>query len=142
LIALRGDLLLPYPKPLTLKSGSFEALLHLRPVLDESLMADEWYVRPQDIRPDAVDSPRHLMAVVVPIYTVGVSTTLTPLSHTDAFLALVINSVNLDHHGSEGAAVLGRIAEQIPCFELRYSDTLSACKSFMEVASLTTQRAS
>jgi hypothetical protein len=105
-------------------------------------MADEWYVRPHDIRPDAIGSPRSLIAVVVPNYIVGAATTLTPLSHTDAFLALVINSVNLDHHGSEGAAVLGRIAEQTPCFELRYSDALSACRSVMEVASLTTQRAS
>ncbi|HEY1828969.1 MAG TPA: hypothetical protein VGG38_01870 [Acidimicrobiales bacterium] len=142
LVALRGDLLLPYPKPVTLKSGSFDALSHLRPVVEESLMADEWYVRPQDIRPDAIGSPRGLMAVVAPNYTVGASTSLTPLSHTDAFLALVINSVNLEHHGSKGTAVLGRIAEQIPCFELRYSDTFSACRSIMEVASLTTQRAS
>jgi hypothetical protein len=140
-VALKGDRLLPYPKPVTLKSGSFDVLRHLRPVVHKSLTAEEWYVRPHDIRPGAVASPCALVAAVMPLYASGAETTLTPLSNTDAFLSLLINSVNLDRHGREGAALLGRIADEVPCFELRYSDLSSACRSVREMASLTAQRA-
>lgn len=130
LVALTAEhIVLPYAKPITLKPGSFDVLPQLAPRPGDALQfrADEWHVRPDAIRPGAAGMPCPIGAIVVPRYVPGEMTTLSPLSDTDGFLALSINTVNLERHGDQGTKQLAEIARSVPAFQLAVSDLSTAC---------------
>ncbi len=59
---------------------------------------------------------------MVPRYDAGAETRLTPLSDTEAFFALAVNTVNLIRHGSAGTGALCRLVAECRCFSLTISD--------------------
>jgi hypothetical protein len=128
-LSFSGGQLLPYPKPLTLKDGSFGVLRHLQPDMT-SVSADflgpEWHVGPAAMRPDAIGSPCAPTLVVVPHYAAGSITALRPLARAEAFLALAVNTVNLDSHGAQGTELLGQLVERCDCYLLEMSDLAAA----------------
>jgi hypothetical protein len=135
---LRSGQLLPYPKPITLKAGSFAVLPELDPDAGRSpgpgagagaarWAGAEWQVAvggDTRCRVGQACAPR---LVVVPRFAAGVPTRLTPLSHTEAFLSLALHTVNLLQHGVAGSAALGRIVAQTDCYALTMSDLDEAC---------------
>ena len=134
--------LLPYPKPITVKPGSFEVLADMDPDRDRTAggtpwSGDEWQV------PVGAGSGRRLGGpckpgfVVVPRYDAGIGTALTPLTETEAFFALAVNAVNLIPHGVAGAAALGRIAAGCRCVALTMSDLDEACGLVRELVAET-----
>jgi hypothetical protein len=128
--------LLPYPKPITLKAGSFAVLPELDPDAGRSPRLDagagrwaggEWQVAvggDTERRVGQACAPR---LVVVPRFAAGVPTRLTPLSNTEAFLSLALHAVNLVPHGVAGSAALGRVVAQSACYALTMSDLDEAC---------------
>jgi hypothetical protein len=129
-----GVQLVPYPKPLSLKAGSFAVLSDLRPASDavsSGYVGEEWYLPVQDIRHGTVGHRCEPRFVIVPRFTPDGVTALTPLPRTDAFLALATNSVNLDDHGAEGAQMLGDLVARCACFQLEMSDLGQACHLVM-----------
>jgi hypothetical protein len=135
---LRSGQLLPYPKPITLKAGSFAVLPELDPDAGRSpgpaasagagrWAGEEWQVAVGGDTGRRVGQACAPRLVVVPRFAAGVPTRLTPLSHTEAFLSLALHAVNLLPHGVGGSAALGRIVAQSDCYALTMSDLDEAC---------------
>jgi hypothetical protein len=127
----RGQLL-PYPKPITLKPGSFAVLPDLDPDAGFGPGAPRWAGAEWQVAVGAGTGRRVGRActpgfVIVPRYEAGAPTRLTPLSDTEAFLSLALHAVNLLPHGAAGSAALGRLAAQCGCYALTMSDLDEAC---------------
>jgi hypothetical protein len=135
-VSTTGGQLLPYPKPLALKSGSFSALKDLEPkwaARAARFAGEEWYVPIRDIEMGMVGDPSAPRFVIVPRFSAAGPTRLTSLSRTEAFLALATNSVNLDDHGASGAKLLGELVAGADCYQLEMSDLRHACALVMEL---------
>jgi hypothetical protein len=135
-----GGRLLPYAKPITVKPGSFGVLRGMGPGsaarhgggvdddgTDELWAGEEWLlpVGTEEGRPVAPPcAPRF---VVVPRYEAGALTELSPLSETEAFVALAVNAVNFRQHGEAGVRALGDLVTRCECAALTMSDLDDAC---------------
>jgi hypothetical protein len=133
---LQSGQLLPYPKPITLKAGSFAVLPELDPDAGRSpglgggagrWAGEEWQVAVGGDTGRRVGQACAPRLVVVPRFAAGVPTHLTPLSNTEAFLSLALHAVNLLPHGVAGSAALGRVVAQSDCYALTMSDLDEAC---------------
>ncbi len=130
--------LLPYPKPITVKPGSFAVLSDIGPssrLVPESgpLTGQEWQVAVGEGTGLEIATSCAPGFVILPRYEAGAETTLTPLSDTQAFFALAVNAVNLVAHGSVGTSALGRLARDCQCFSLVFSDLAVACRAVLDV---------
>jgi hypothetical protein len=139
--------LLPYPKPITVKPGSFTALASMEPGpfgdgwFGESsgsesgsgsgsgpdASEDEWQVPVGEGTGLRVGSPCRPAYVIVPRYDAGAETALTRLSETEAFFALALHAVNMLPHGADATSALGRLASDCECYALAMSDLDAAC---------------
>ncbi|HEY6472512.1 MAG TPA: hypothetical protein VIY26_06445 [Acidimicrobiales bacterium] len=136
--------LLPYPKPITVKPGSFTALASL----DPGPFGDGWFGESSDVAGVGagaggdqaewqvpvgegtgrqVGSPCRPAYVIVPRYDAGAETALTRLSETEAFFSLALHAVNMLPHGADATAALGRLAADCECYALAMSDLDAAC---------------
>ncbi len=129
--------LLPYPKPVTLKPGSFAALPDLAQETGGAARPDgaprEWHVPVGAGRALRIGEPCEPAFVVVPRYDAMAATTLVPLSETEAFFALALNAVNLLPHGAAGTEALGRLAARCACVALTMSDLDEACALVLDL---------
>jgi hypothetical protein len=118
--------LLPYAKPISLKHGSRSVLRDMVPPApggaddgsadQEILLAVGTSVG----RPVGVACRPELL--VVPRYEPGRTTRFVPLSETEAFAALAVNTVNLVEHGATGVQALGELATRCERVALTMSD--------------------
>ncbi len=125
--------LLPYPKPITVKPGSFTALSDLDPAAGLDLgpgswAGEEWQVAAGEGSGLGIGRACEPGVVVVPRYDAGAETALTPLTDTEAFFALALNAVNLLPHGAAATAALGRVVAGCRCYALTMSDLDEACR--------------
>jgi hypothetical protein len=130
--------LVPYPKPITLKPGSFDVLSDMTPADcsgpgRDPWAGEEWHVAVGTGTGRRIGRACKPGIVVVPRYVAGAGTALTALSATEAFFALAVNAVNLVPHGSVGTQALGRLAAMCPCFALTMSDLDEACRLVLEL---------
>ena len=132
--------LLPYPKPITVKPGSFGVLGDMDPDLRSApghrpWAGEEWQVAVGDGVGRRIGAACVPGFVVLPRYDAGAETALTPLSDTDAFFALALHAVNLIPHGSDGTRTLGQLAKGCRCFSLTMSNLDQACRLLAAVVS-------
>jgi len=132
---LSTDQVLPYPKPVTVKAGSFEALadVGLRPHGDGDpdagrWLGEEWQLAVGDGTGLRVGRSCPPGFVVVPRYVEGAVTSLSGLSDTEAFFALAANAVNLRAHAVRSTDALGRAVARCRCMALTFSDLDEACR--------------
>jgi hypothetical protein len=123
---------LPYAKPITIKPGSFDVLRDMQSSAEGGAAAgrwagEEWQVPVGPGTGRVIGRPCAPGIVVVPHYERGITTTLTPLSDTEAFLYLALNAVNLRAHGALGTGALGALVRRCTCVALRMSDLDAAC---------------
>jgi hypothetical protein len=135
---MKSGKLVPYPKPITVKEGSFAALADLGPDAcpapgSRPWAGQEWQVAVGEGTGRAIGAPCVPGFVIVPRHEAGAKTTLTRLSDTQAFFGLAVNAVNLVEHGSAGTRVLGRLAQESRCFSLTFSDLDEACREVLEL---------
>jgi hypothetical protein len=123
----------PYPKPITLKPGSYHLFPELEQGAKDRFFGQERSLPPDDIRPGAIGKPCEPWVFFVPRFVPEAGTDLSPLSATDAFLSLTLNSVNLEHHGDRGTKLLALLAERCRCYELVMSDLATACEVVMQL---------
>ena len=125
-------MLVPYPKPITIKPGSFAVLSDMDPGggagPDGAWSGEEWQVTVGEGTGRRIGRPCEPALVVVPRYDPGAETALTPLSDTEAFFALAVNAVNLLPHGATATEALGRLAAGCRCYALTMSDLGEACR--------------
>ncbi len=134
--------LLPYPKPITVKPGSFGVLAAMDPgpfedgwfgasSSDSSDSSDdasvEWQVPVGGGTGRRVGSPCRPGYVIVPRYDPSAATALTPLNETEAFFSLALHAVNMLPHGADATAAIGRLAAECECYTLAMSDLDAAC---------------
>lgn len=136
-VALRlPDLeLIPYPRSMVIKSGSFAPLAEVESIKPPSLpplsasaptearqAAKQWYLKPSEVRPNSVSRGCTLRFVVIPRYLPAAPTALRRLSHSEAFLALATSTVNIREHGASGVRALADIVDRCDTYELVMSD--------------------
>lgn len=119
--------LLPYPKPITVKPGSFGVLADMAPALLVGEGDGEWLVPVGDGTGRRVGDPCEPGFVIVPRYDPSAETALVALSETEAFFTLALHAVNLLPHGPTGSEALGRLASECACYALVFSDLDAAC---------------
>jgi hypothetical protein len=119
--------LLPYPKPITVKPGSFDVLADMAPAVLEGEGDGEWLVPVGDGTGRRIGQPCEPGFVIVPRYDPSAETALVALSETEAFFILALHAVNLLPHGPTGSQALGRLAAECACYALAYSDLDAAC---------------
>ena len=131
---LATDQVLPYPKPITVKAGSFEALARVGLRRGDGGPGDvgwggeEWQLAVgagTGLRVGRACPPGF---VIVPRYVKGAVTSLSDLSDTEAFFALAANAVNLRSRAARGTDALGRAVARCRCMALTYSDLDEACR--------------
>lgn len=136
---MRNGLLHPYPKPITVKPGSFAVLAHLEP-RDGGARAPwagtgwtgvEWQVPVGGETDRRVGRPCPPRYVLVPRYEAAAPAALVPLSETEAFFALALHAVNLLPHGADGTAAVGAVVAEATCASLTFSDLDEACALVM-----------
>ena len=122
----------PYPKPITLKAGSFGVLPDLDPDKGRGPAAGRWAGGEWQV-PVGGDSGlrvgRTTMpgVVIVPRYEAGAPPRLTRLSDTEAFLSVALHAVNLLPHGIAGTEAVARLVARSSCYALTMSDLGEAC---------------
>lgn len=120
----------PFPKALSIDSGSWTVLSDLEPNVDPELLAHlapQWQVDPGSIRPEAVAPPCRPGWVIVPHYEAGARTELQPLRPARAVATLCENSFNLRRHATEGLRALASVVRQSTCNRLMVGDLDTAC---------------
>jgi hypothetical protein len=120
--------LLAYPKPITVKPGSFGVLADMAPDVLEGEGDGEWQVPVGEGTGRLVGGPCEPGFVIVPRYDPSADTALVRLSETEAFFTLALHAVNLLPHGPVGSETLGRLAAQCACYMLAFSDLDAACE--------------
>ncbi|HEY1446782.1 MAG TPA: hypothetical protein VGF51_18055 [Acidimicrobiales bacterium] len=142
LVALELDLedadpgpgrLLPYPKPITVKPGSFGVLADMAPEVLDGEGDGEWLVPVGDGTGRRVGGACEPGFVIVPRYDPSAETALVGLSETEAFFTLALHAVNLLPHGPAGSEALGRLAAECACYALAFSDLDAACELVLGV---------
>lgn len=125
--------LLPYPKPITVKPGSFGVLADMAPDLPDGEGDGEWLIPVGGDTGRRVGDPCEPGVVVVPRYDPSAQTALVRLSETEAYFTLALHAVNLLPHGTAGSEALGRLAGLCECFSLAFCDLDAACESVLEL---------
>ena len=137
---LTSGQLLAYPKPITVKEGSFPALRDVGapegPARGDGASGQEWHLAVGAGAVGRVGEPCVPGFVVVPRYAPGVPTRLEPLSETRAFLELALNAVNLIDHGDKATDAMGALVAGCECAVLTMSDLDEACGLLLEFVGL------
>jgi HprK-related kinase A len=126
----------PFPKPLSIKSGSWPVLSELQPSLGPDLKGYatiDWLVDARQVRPDALAPPSRPALVVSPAYRAGAHTRLLPIRRVETLMMLIKNSFNLAVHGQTGLDRLAAIARQAPGYQLEMGDLGAACALIVEL---------
>ena len=119
----------PYPRPLNIGQGSWEALAALRPADrdDEDPLPELfWTVDPSSIGPDAVAAPAPLRWVIEPRFKPGSPTRLEPLSRPEAVELLHHHLFNRHRFGGAGIRALVTAVSEARCCRLINGDLDSA----------------
>jgi hypothetical protein len=127
----------PYPKPLSIDSGSWDVLAELRPALETRFLPyahDQWHVVPDSVRPGAVARACSARLIVSPHYEAGVKTMIEPISRAQAVLTLAENAFNFASHRADGLNTLAEVVRRCECYRLTIGSLEAACDEVMNVA--------
>jgi HprK-related kinase A len=136
LIELETGLVVPNPRPISLKNASIDIIraylpqaVLSKPVRDTSKGTVAHMRAPGDAVPRA-DECALPAWVVFPHYSAGAATTLEPLARAATFMELAGNSFNYSILGAQGFSALGRLIDQASGFRFRYSALDEALDTF------------
>lgn len=130
---------IPVPRSLFVKSGTFEALEMSPPEIssDARLFLDGiWPVAPGDLRAGSLGGPATVRTVVAPAYRPGSDTTIEPISRASGLTELARNAFNLEAFGgSRGVRLLGEIVSEARCYRLAVGPLSEAVAAVAAAAS-------
>jgi hypothetical protein len=117
----------PFPKALTLKSGSF----HLFPDVGSPDPASEssprsWHLLVEDLGGYAVTTPEEVRMIILPRYEEGVEDRLEPITTAEAVYALAEQSFGLQRYGGRALLLLADVVSNSTCFRLSFDDLAAA----------------
>ncbi|WP_431475801.1 HprK-related kinase A [Massilia eburnea] len=136
LLELDTGLLVPNPRPISLKNASIDIIRNYlpdavlsTPVHDTTKGTVAHMRAPGAAVLRAADSALPAW-IVFPHYSAGAGTTLEPLARAATFMELAGNSFNYSVLGADGFNALGRLIEQAAGFRFRYSALDEALDTF------------
>jgi len=132
MIEISTGRLLPFPKAVCIKAGSFDLVRQL----DLKLCGDRYYVKalkgkvgylsPSDL-PGAVARPCPITHIVFPSYTGYAKSRLRPATDAKAAFMLAAHTLNRDVLGEQVAATASRVTRDAQCVVLDSGDLGDAC---------------
>jgi hypothetical protein len=126
----------PFPKPLSIELGSWEALESIRPQLDARFArfaGDQWHVVPDAIRPGAAARACPARLVVSPRFEPAATTTIARMSKAEGVLLLAENAFNFASHKGEGLHTLAAVVRECDCYRLTFGSLEAACDEILNV---------
>ncbi len=122
--------LAPFPKPLTVKEGSWGALAGLAPLADDvpsPYRERQWHLDPRRLRPGSIAGPCRPRLIVFPSYRAGAVTKVNPLGRAEAVALLATQVFTLPDAGQRGLALLADLVRTCDAFTLVVGDLEGAC---------------
>lgn len=119
----------PYPRPLNIESGSWEALARLRPGdrdEEDPFPRLVWHVDATAIRPDAVAGSAPIGWIIAPRFEAGSPPRLQPLSRSEAAQMLHRHAFNKHQVASAGTRALVDAVGRARCARLVSGDLAAA----------------
>jgi hypothetical protein len=124
--------IIPYPKPLSIDRGAWSVLADLAPASGDALArycTDQWRIRPESFRPDAVGSPVVPKLVIFPEYRPDAATLVEPVARSEALLGLLRSTFSFHDAARRNVEVLGRTLAGARCYRLRSGYLNEACQA-------------
>ena len=113
---------LPVPRSLFVKPGTFEALGIPRPKLStaaERFLDGSWPVLPDDLRPGSLGSAAAVGTIIAPTYRLGSETRIERVSRAAGLTYLAAQAFNLEIFGSPaGMLLLADVCREAACYRL------------------------
>jgi HprK-related kinase A len=140
LIDPADGMLVPLPRPISLKNASIEVMARLLPGLSFGSRVTETAKGEVAHVPAPADAVQRADVralpgwVVLPRYIAGRQATLAPLAPAQGFMSLIENAFNYDVFGPEGFTLLGAVIDRCPCFTFEYGDLPQAIAQFNRLA--------
>jgi hypothetical protein len=133
----------PYPKPLSIDSGSHQLFPELEPAPapgDDSAPSDQWQVPPDAIRPGAVGDRSRVRLVVFPKYEEGATTELVPVSRASGLVELATNTFEFRDHARRSLDALAAVIVDADCYRLTVGGLDDACRVVGDLVESTLER--
>lgn len=134
-LGLDDRLVHPYPKPLDIDAGSWPVLAHLAPRPDPDVapyLGDQWHLAPTSVGTGTVASPAPARLVIVPAYRPAAVTALTPMSRSEAVVAMADQAFNFRRHGGRALSALAAVVAGCRCYRMTVGDLDAACALALE----------
>lgn len=131
-----GGLMMPLPRPISLKNASIDALRHfapravIGPPVHETLKGSVAHVQPPAEGVQRGEEPAHPRWVVLPRYEAGAEPLLQPLSKGQALMQLVDNAFNYHLHGRTAFCLLADLVDRCDAYRFSYSRLEDAVATF------------
>jgi hypothetical protein len=118
------QVVIPFPKPISLDPGSWFLFPELEPQADlpPGYKDIQWHVPPDAIRPDALGAPCRIRYIVFPKYTEGAATELTPLARAEATVELAKNTFRFNERPRRCLDTLAAAVREADCYRLTVGD--------------------
>ena len=140
LVRLEDGMLIPLPRPISLKNGSINVIRDFvlgaefsAPVHDTTKGTVAYLKAPRSAVLRAGE-PAAPAWVVFPRYRAGAATTVRPLARPQAFMALAANAFNYSVLGQTGFNAMAELVSRVHAFEFEYSDLDEALCTFAQLA--------
>jgi hypothetical protein len=127
----------PYPRPLSIDRGSWDALAKLRPALDarfDGFVDAQWHFPPDHIRPGAVGAAVPPVLVVGVRYVDGAPTTVESITRGAGSILLAENAFNFSTHGRAGLRLIAAVVAGCMCFRLTSGSLDDACDAIIRLS--------
>lgn len=135
LIEPASGLVVPHPRPISLKNASIEVICRHTPEAQVGSRVSETSkgVVAHLVPPAAAVNDRRPARpawVVVPRFSPGTAVRRVDLEPAEGFMTLVENAFNYDVLGHAGFETVGRVIDGCECFGFEYADTADAVRFF------------
>ena len=137
LIDPKTQLAQPFVRPICLKNNSVDLVKSWYPQLATSTLAanthkgDVIHVAPSEFSWQQRQTPATISAIVFPQYQPNAELEIYQLNQAQGFMKLAENAFNFSLLGERGFTILTSIIEQVPCYEIVYSD-VKQVQAFLE----------
>jgi HprK-related kinase A len=141
LVRLEDGMLVPLPRPVSLKNASIGVIRAFAPdavlsdPVDNTSKGTIAHLKPPAASIARAAEPVRPGLIVFPRYEAGAATSLAPLAKARAFMQVAGNAFNYQVLGADGFAALGRLVEATSQYEFRYSRLDEAIGLFERLAS-------
>jgi HprK-related kinase A len=140
LVRLDDGVLVPLPRPVSLKNASIGVIRAFAPdavlsdPVDNTSKGTIAHLKPPAASIARAAEPARPGLIVFPRYEAGAATSLAPLPKARAFMQVAENSFNYQVLGAEGFGALGRLVEATTQYEFRYARLEEAMSVFERLA--------